>query len=461
MPNTIDIADRRELFVDHFLIDHMDNVALRLATPERREVVLDLNQPWEGPSGYYYVALRDGEQVRLYYRADIKVVGGDESDDQLTGVAISDDGIHFTRPSLGLYEHDGSRDNNIVWKGVTAHNFAPFIDGNPECKPEQRYKAVGGVSEQLHAFSSPDGCRWQRMQDEPTDMKGAFDSLNVAFWDSVTGCYRAFVRGWQKRTGDEHSDGVRMIQSCTSDDLLHWSEPTPNEYAADAPREHFYTNSTQRCPGAEHVFVSFPKRFFRERKKIDEHEHPGVSDAAFMTSRDGVRWDRTFTEAWMRPGLDPRNWTQRNNGPAWGIIETADDEWSMYIGEHYCWDTNRLRRLVLRPHGFASVHAGRPGGEFVTPPLTFSGHHLMLNYATSAAGSVRAEIQDAAGKPVPGFALDDMEHLYGDELDTPVTWRNGGDLSKLIGQPVRLRFTMMDADLYAMRTGPQVATRGY
>ena len=45
-----------------------------------------------------------------------------------------------------------------------------------------------------------------------------------------------------------------------------------------------------------------------------------------------------------------RNWTERNNMPAWGIIDTPGDAmtFSMYISEHYRWPTNRLRRLTVQ-----------------------------------------------------------------------------------------------------------------
>jgi len=61
------------------------------------------------------------------------------------------------------------------------------------------------------------------------------------------------------------------------------------------------------------------------------------------------------------------------------------------------------------------------------------------------------EIQDAAGKPLEGFGFDDMDPLFGDELDGGVTWKGGSDLAALIGHPVRLRFAMRDADLFALR----------
>ena len=123
----------------------------------------------------------------------------------------------------------------------------------------------------------------------------------------------------------------------------------------------------------------------------------------------------------------------------------------MYISEHYGWDTNRLRRVAIRPHGFASVSAGAGGGEIVTRALLFEGRQLRLNYSTSAAGSLRVELQHESGEVIPGFGLDDMEPVYGDELDGEVSWASSGDVSALQGQPVRLRIRLVDADVFALR----------
>lgn len=74
-----------------------------------------------------------------------------------------------------------------------------------------------------------------------------------------------------------------------------------------------------------------------------------------------------------------------------------------------------------------------------------------MNFATSAAGGVKVEIQDASGKAVPGFALGDCEEHFGDSLERTVVWKNGTDLSSLAGKPVRLRFALKDADLYSIK----------
>ena len=121
-----------------------------------------------------------------------------------------------------------------------------FFDTNPAAKPEEKYKALSGLHSQLHAYSSPDGIHWKKMHAEPVMTSGVFDSLNLAFWDASTKCYRAYSRYFD---GGGYN-GFRSIQLTTSNDFLNWTEPLPNQYPPEAPREHFYTNATWPCPGA-------------------------------------------------------------------------------------------------------------------------------------------------------------------------------------------------------------------
>lgn len=445
------LGSRVEMFVDHWLIEtnRTRNAALKLQAPVRREVVLTTDKPWEGKESAYFTVLQDGERIRLYYRGFIPE-GGDASDKQVTCVAESTDGIHFTRPNLGLYEFNGSRENNIVYMGVEAHNFAPFLDTNPKAKPDERYKAVGGLESRLFGFVSPDGFRWKKIQDQPLMTRGAFDSLNVALWDGHGKVYQCYSRNWT----DGGYSGFRAVQSSTSEDFLKWNDPVPNRNRGadglESVPEHFYTSATTICPGAPHHFLAFPMRFIPERTKPSSIKDPGVSDAVFLSSRDGTNWDRTFLEAWVRPGLDQRNWTHRNNMPACGIVQASPGEFSMYISEHYAWPDNRIRRLSLRRHGFGAMHADAAGGEFTMRPFTFTGKELRLNYSTSAAGSVQVEVLDEQGKSLAGFLLADMELLFGDELDAVVKWKSQS-VSALEGKPIRLRFVLKDADVYSLR----------
>jgi hypothetical protein len=143
---------------------------------------------------------------------------------------------------------------------------------------------------------------------------------------------------------------------------------------------------------------------------------------------------------------------------AWGILLTKSDvpgtpdELSIYSSEgYYRGESCQLRRYTLRIDGFVSVQAPLSGGQLLTKPIVFQGSQLAINFSTSAAGSLRIEIQDAAGQPIPGFTLEDSAEIFGDQLDRVVKWKGGSDVSNLAGKPIRLRFVLKDADLYALR----------
>ena len=454
-----DIGSRRELFVDDWLIAKLRGARLELRRPERREAAMTFDAPWEDSVAFPDRMLPYEGGWRLYYRAGI-LDWNREEDTTVVAMAETRDGVVFTRPELGLVEVKGTRRNNVLQVGGFPTVPPPFLDSNPSRCPDQRFKGIAARACKAHAMASADGLRWAPMQEAPLDLPGQFDTINTAFWDAVAGCYRCYTRSWHDRATGRVLEGwnfadaqpVRAIQQATSPDFVHWSAPGQLRYADGDASVQLYTNAILPCPGAEHIYLGFPNRYVPERKPDPAHAYEGVNDALFMSSRDGVCWNR-WLDAWVPPGPDALNWTERNNYPTWGIVENSAAEWSIYITEHYRHAPlpTRIRRLAIRPWGFASVRAGHGGGEMVTKPLTFSGSSLRLNAATSAAGLIAVEIQEAQGCPLPGFGLGDVTPWFGDALDAPVVWKQGGDVSGLVGRPVRLRFALKDADLFAMR----------
>ena len=467
-PKVIDIGQRLEPFVDDYLIENLQGVKLQLHSPTPREVALKFDAPWEGSTVFYVTVMKDDDRYRLYYRGS--KTKGRYAVDQSTCYAESRDGIRWERPSLGIHPSEGATDNNILWtdpeeeweRCVISHNFMPFKDGNPDAPPEERYKALAGGP--VMGLVSADGIHWKTLREEPilfpyAKCRREGDHISLAFWDGEQGQYVAYMRGWRaSRAIETHFEGsmdrdpprIRQVLRSTSPDFVHWSEPRFIDFG-DTPLEHFYTNATTPYFRAPHIYLAFPKRFVPGRKRIEAHPQEGVSDAVFMSSRDGMHFDRTFMEGFIRPGLDPDNWTERNILPAWGVVPTGRNEISMYYVENYRHPGCRLRRATLRTDGFVSVHADYRGGEFVTKPLVFGGENLIINYSTSAVGSVRVEVQDSDGRPVPGCALEDSEEIYGDEVERVVRWKGDRDLGRLAGVPVRLRFAVRDADLYSIR----------
>lgn len=445
------ILGRTELFADGDVLEKScGGAALRLHHPVLKEICVVADKPWEWLFGYPSV-IPDGKGgYLLYYRGMgvSRTYTRDECDVQVCCVCYSPDGINFERVNTG-FEWEGTTDNNIVYYGTVCHNFTPFYDTNPNCPPNERFKALGGVQpDGLFVFCSEDGIHWKPMKDESIFTDGAFDSQNVAFYDHVLGKYRLYSRYMhQEGVTDRRAwGGFRAIQSCVSDDFIHWSDAVSNDYGHPIT-EHFYTNATVQCPGAEHLLLSFPNRFNPERGRIKTHDKTGVSDTVFMTSHDGVNWTRQFKESWLRPGLDDGNWTDRNMMVGAGIIETADGNFALVCGEHNYTDTNRLTRVVIRRHGFVSLSAGWEPGCGMTKPFIYEGGDLHLNFSTSAPGYIKAWLIPAESDCSCGVP-EGTEIFYGDSLDDiyPLASR-----SDLLGKPVHLCFELKDADVFTYR----------
>lgn len=140
--------------------------------------------------------------------------------DRVTSLAYarSEDGIHWEKPSLGLVDWRGSRENNLLF--LYAHGTGVMIDDR-EKDPARRFKMVTKVDIPNHGAHmavgySPDGVHWSELLPWP-DHNPTADSHNLPFWNEEEKCYMLLSRIWK--------DGVRITTICRSTDFLHWSEP--------------------------------------------------------------------------------------------------------------------------------------------------------------------------------------------------------------------------------------------
>ncbi len=456
--NVYPMGTRRELFVDRTLIERLTGGSLLLHHPEHVGVAVRFDRPWEGPFSGYATVIKDGSLFRMYYRglSGVRDKGGARA---VTCYAESQDGLTWRKPHLGLFPSHGTAATNIVLadEPVYSHNFSPYLDARPGVPPGERYKGVGGDEKTgLVGFVSADGIHWRKIRSEPLITDGKFDSQNVVYWWQPESTYVCLLRTW---TGEGYT-GFRTISRSTSRDFLTWTSPAVMEFGG-TPAEHLYTNGTQPYFRAPHIAVGLAKRFFPHRAALppsiaktlvaDSGYGVASSDAVLLTTRGGYSYDRTFMEAFLRPGDTPQDWVSRDNTPALGIVPYTEREMLLYRGSHYAQPSAHIATYRLRLDGFASVHAPYRGCELVTKPISFSGTRLEVNLATSAAGGLRVEIQDPGGKAIPGFALEDAVEVMGDGISLLVSWTSGLDLRQLAGRPVRLRFVLRDADLYAFQ----------
>ncbi len=461
-----DIADDRQLFLDRSLIEHVENVELRMHHPQPAEKILFFDKPWEGPfSGCYFSVIKEDNYFRMYYR------GANSTKHQVTCLAESKDGIKWIKPNLYLYSFDGNKRNNIVFSSddTAAHNFSPFIDNNPNCLPEQRYKAIGGLYEDgISGFVSPDGIHWSEVDKHPLFENPpylAFDSQNVVFWSDVEKKYICYCRIWPDVDPQniDISNSIRRVGRLTSVDFMNWSPIKPMQLLHDGqnvPDQHLYTNQTYPYFRAPHIYIATAARFMPNRSVIDKSEAKTIgvkpnyvndcSDVILLSTRAGEdNYTQTYLSSFLRPGYGLENWVSRTNFPAQNIIQTGESEMSMYVCKNYAQPTSHIQRYSLRIDGFSSIHADYEAGKLLTKPLTFCGDKLELNFWTSAAGFIKVEIQDNDGNPINGFTLLDCQEIIGNNVSYVVQWRNTSDISSLAGKKVRLLFQLKDADIYS------------
>jgi len=457
----IPFGHRAEPMVDAYLIETMEGLSFRYTPPQKRGCALAYDRPWENPGSCIHSVLEDDENIKLYYRGYRRdpYQPVSENNFDTACLAVSKDGIHFERAALRQIEFDGSLENNILsaLKGhggdvnVSLGDINAFYDTNPACKPEEKYKLVTVVQDHkgmykytLYAYCSADGIHWRKMSDVPVCTKGELDTWPISFWDAHAGLYRCYSRYFDDHGAYSRAwgQGIRAIQSCVSTDFIHWSEPVFNQYE-EGIHDHLYTCSAVPMPGAEHVLMCMSMRFWFERIKVrndtEYHGHPnGVSDAIFMTSRNGVNWDRTIQDAWLTAGPCDHEWTQRNFIVGGGVIERGND-CLFYVNQNYMWDDESLWVYSVPRLRFMGLHADAKGGCFLTKDLHFRSDDICLNYATSAYGHVKVTVLDADGQEM--YA---SEEIYGNEFSHCI------HVPGLAAARGRLKIEMKEATLYAI-----------
>lgn len=449
----IDIGSEKQLFIDQRLIERAQNVTLRVNPPRKTgEKCIVADRPWESHRVCAYnTVMEDGGIYKMWYDA-IDNDGG-----RWLCYATSTDGIHWQKPALGIVEFQGSKENNIVFPTVKRGHEpgCVFIDRNPGCPADARYKMVcsyeGAAGHATHVFASADGLHWRAISDRPSFRSS--DTGNVAFWDERISRYVAYVRTWTP---------MRMVGRCEFDDLTDFGkEQVVFGYDEDDPPDmDFYTNAAVKYPFAKDVYLIFPSAYFHyPEPPVGKFRNDGPLDIRLAVSRDGIHFSRPERSAYIGLGVKGE-WDDSALYMATGMIRRGAEIWQYYAGydfTHGAYDVRRdqykgaISRVVQRLDGFVSADAPYTEGVLTTVPITFSGKRLELNVDAGVAGSVRVELLDAEGRPLPGFALRQADAIKGNHIAHTVTWQGSDDVSALAGKHVKIRFVMRDCKLYAFQ----------
>ncbi|MBQ7153582.1 MAG: hypothetical protein IJR83_06580 [Clostridia bacterium] len=482
MPESSEL--NRFLCWDSSRISSSDSLQIRMHHPVKQNVALRCDSEWEGNCTGYASCIFWNGQYHLYYRGcDYYYMADGSVRSNGPGaicLAVSSDGITFTKPNLGLYDWNGSKENNIIFtKDTFTDNFSVFLDKNPDVSADERFKALSQSSklrDSLDYYASADGYHFRFMRTMP--FRGSFDSFNVVFWDPVRSRYFLYYRTFHPSdknrvwafTGLEtpKEDLIRGICVATSEDFQNWDCHGPIAYCDDFSDVQMYTNQIAPYFRAPKMLLGLPTRYYdrvddpvafssmpladkREViTRLFDREGTALTDVAIMTSYDGFLFDRR-TEAFMTPGPeDDCNWWYGNCYTSYGPYLTQSEspkkppEISFLCGDNYRIKPVEFWRYTIRLDGFFSWYADLSGGYAVTEPVEITGGTMTLNLASSALGGVRVTLLDENGDPIPGYR---SHLLFGDNIAKPAVFDS--DLSRLSGQRVKIRFDLYDAHLYS------------
>lgn len=451
----------RHLFIDRFLVDKADGITLTVNPPQRKELVIIADKPWErgGITSYCNVFWDEShKQYRLYY---VPIHLASNPVFRLC-MATSTDGVHWEKPNLGVVEWQGSKENNIVIDGQREGTV--MID--PSGSPDKRYVFLSSEGKmKTNLFTSPDGIRWTMHPTRISEIHS--DSQISTFWDSDLKKYVHYPRI------ASNGRATGRVETSRMDEL--WPKDIPVVLSADDQDPKgvdLYTNSAQKYALARNVYLAFPTPYYHYNEpsrdyllepiiKLGGKGNDGVIDTQLAVSRDGVNWTRyrtPYVPLYSHEGLDLKI-AMVFPGLVYhdGSIEQYFGGYAFTHGDEKARtrlqgrDLGGIFRLEQRIDGFVSADFAYTGGSLTTEPLAFSGDTLTLNVNTSAPGEGRVGILDAEGKPIPGFEMENCEIINGDYLAKAVSWKGKNDVSALAGKPIRLRFEMRGTKLYSFR----------
>jgi hypothetical protein len=490
----LEVGEARQLLFDDRFVAASRGLRREMgAAVPRAEPVLVPDRPWEAREvGKYNTVLREADgRFRMWYGA--MLLGGSPKEGAgRLAYAESRDGLRWEKPSLGLVEFRGSRENNLVAPALERQSLqGACVYRDARAPAAERYKLLtkfrasdaelaAGARNGLYAMHSPDGLRWSVYPGQPCSPVMC-DTQNMFFWDDRLGRYAAYTRVKETQKLDEAAlaagrRGFRAIGRVTSPDFREWSAqelvlqaddedlraPLPEGAGDGRPQVDFYTSCAMKYEGAQDAYLMFPSVFHH----WGEGDFPATMDVQLLTSRDGARWERQGGRApFLRRGPDGSDRSGMVFANPW-LLPAGDELWLYFAGtdrRHVPGDApcrSGIYRASLRRDGFAGLAAGLGGGEFTTPPLRFRGSRLALNFEGSSGGWGQVEVLDAEGGAIPGFRMADGDPLTGDSVDLGVAWRGKGDLSALAGRAVRLRVALRSARLWAFQFEPRGGAGG-
>lgn len=390
-------------------------------------------------------------------------------------------------------------------------------DPRPGCPPEQRYKAIRFTYDGDFASFSPDGIHWTEYPGNPIwhvpsdiihTMWDPFKNTFVAYYKiwEVSGQqvdpkhpgagyspFRGYFpfydtanhNGYITLTGPLvhfNPEGQAEVQQNFTVSLLSGGQGTDD--GGGGMLRGTWTSKRVQCWAQTDDFIHWTnERVILRTDELDApsaniqymfvftyggyyfgiltmHDERGQFNQQLAISRDGLKWQRPWRGNFIGVGA-PGTW---ESGMILGPVDpiVLEDRLLIYYGgfdivhdspaETF---NSAIGYATLRRDGFASWSpsvASGGAGTLVTQPLPCGGTRILIN-AVADQGQVELELLDEQGQVIAGFDRANFRPMTTDALDAVAEWNQGASLADLAGRPIRLRFYLQHAALYAFRWG--------
>ena len=460
-PAVIPIDLGRQLFVDDFLVESTDlRRTFHAAEYYPGNPVLKADKPWEF-SGGVGMAMPFSDGV-FYDPADqlfkIWYLGV-----AATLYATSADGVHWNKPALDVRPgtnivHAGSRDSSTVWLDTEAPD------------PARRYQFLysSGHNRPLILHCSADGIHWG----QPVARSIPWSDRTTMFKNPFRGVWVLSLRDHDWTPGEPPNPDYlgRLRRYWETADLaagMNWKKDEPPWWIGADRLDHRRIDLNVQpqlynldAVAYESLLVGL---FSIWRGQPPDSDKPNEVTVGF--SRDGFHGYRPDRGAFIPVSGNFGDWNYANVQSAGGVCLVVGDRLYFYVsgragarGVRTSGSTS-TGLATLRRDGFASMDGS---GELLTRPVRFAGRRLFVNL-DSTAGELRAEMVDAAGRAIAPYTLANCLPVQTNDTLQEVRWRGAADLAALAGRPVRIRFRLRHARLFAfwVSAGTDGESTGY
>ncbi|MFN7920379.1 MAG: hypothetical protein U0Q16_09795 [Bryobacteraceae bacterium] len=504
------IGTEKQIFLDNFMLEHLDGVERVLGKPAKhpRPLIENTGLPWEkdGFSGGIAGSLRDPDdgKYKLWYTQSLS--GDLYGTGQVLCYAESSDGLNWTKPlSEKCIPYQGHRATNIVNNDETAG--AAVVLNHDRRDPSRKFLLVyeptiearkQGLRILSRVSASADGLRWNVIAPDVQERR----RHGHAIWDESIQqwiCYSQHSHHWH------FGPRIRQIGRQTSADFIHWS---PKEVVLSTdwdptlgPDREFHDASVRKVGGAYIALVAeaHTEPLWSSRTKQVRGMYPATVwrdqfrvDLSLYSSRDGRRFTRAHgPEPWVDNGpagtpdhgfvagtasgdlyhggkvivsygaIPGKQWSLPRED--WELApKSAKQEYERTMAEakqlgNYGESSKRTERstraLVLREDGWAYLKPRNQRGRVITKQFVFEGRELRVN-ARCSYGAVKVELLNPMFEPYEGFSTADCDPLHDENPDRiwyTVSWKGRTDVRGLWNKPVMICFHLYESELYSFQ----------